>query len=107
MGCLLQEKPALESHYLTHDACWVFWCLHNLPNSDMDYRTFNMHTELNARSCTRGCTDTIRESALKVDSGRKIPCGTGELNLRQQCARPVLSQLSDIPTQGGVEQVLY
>ena len=25
----------------------------------------------------------IRESALKLDSGRKIPCRTGESNLRQ------------------------
>ena len=24
-----------------------------------------------------GCTDTARESALQVDSGRKIPCRTG------------------------------
>ena len=30
-----------------------------------------------------GCTDTVRESALKVDSGRKIPDLTGDSNLRQ------------------------
>ena len=30
-----------------------------------------------------GCADTVRESVLKVDSGRKIPCRTGESNLRQ------------------------
>ena len=30
----------------------------------MDYGIFNVHTY----------TDTVRESALKVDSGRKIPC---------------------------------
>ena len=29
------------------------------PNSDMDHGIFNVHT--------RGCTDTVRESALKVD----------------------------------------
>ena len=29
----------------------------------------------------RGCAGTTRESALKVDSGRKIPCLTGESNL--------------------------
>ena len=33
-----------------------------------------------------GCTDTVRESALKVDSGRKIPCRTGDSNPRQYCA---------------------
>ena len=45
-----------------------------------------------------GCTDTIGESALKVDSGRKIPCLTRESNLRQQCAVPTLYQGSYIPT---------
>ena len=37
-----------------------------------------------------GRRDTMRESALKVDSGRKIPCHTTELNLRQQRASPVV-----------------
>ena len=47
-----------------------------------------------------GCTDThVRESALKVDSGRKIPCRTGESNLRQRRAGPTLYQLSYIPSQ--------
>ena len=32
------------------------------------------------------CTDTVRESALVVDSGRKIPCRTGDSNPRQYCA---------------------
>ena len=31
-----------------------------------------------------GVGDTVRESTLKVDSGRKIPCRTGESNLRQK-----------------------
>ena len=44
-------------------------------------------------------TDTVRESALKVDSGRKIPCSTGESNLHWQHASPMLYQLSYIPTQ--------
>ena len=35
----------------------------------MDYRTFNVRTDVNVCDCTRGCTDTVRESALKVDSG--------------------------------------
>ena len=37
-----------------------------------------------------GCTDTERESALKVDSGKKIPCRTGESNLRQRRDGPML-----------------
>ena len=56
----------------------------------MDYRIFNASTDDNACDNTRGCTDTVRESALKVDSGRKIPCRAGESNLRQQRASPML-----------------
>ena len=44
-----------------------------------------------------GCTDTVRESALRANSGRKIPCRTGESNLRQRRAGPTLYQLSYIP----------
>ena len=46
------------------------------------------------------CTDTVRESALKVDSGRKIPCRIGESNLPQRRAGPSLCQLSYIPAPG-------
>ena len=28
----------------------------------VDYRIFNVHTHVNACDCTRGCTDTVRES---------------------------------------------
>ena len=51
-----------------------------------------------------GCTDTLQESlhvtesALKVDSERKIPCCTEESNLHQQCDGTMLYQLSYIPT---------
>ena len=51
-----------------------------------------MCTDVNACDCTRGCTDTERESALKVDSEMKIPCGTGESNLRQRRDGPMLYQ---------------
>ena len=64
----------------------------------MDYRTFNLRSEVNACDCTRGCPDTVRESALKVDSGRKIPSRTGESNLCRQRAGPMLYQLRYIPT---------
>ena len=33
-----------------------------------------------------GCTDTVRASALEVDSGRKLPCHTGDSNSCQYCA---------------------
>ena len=45
-----------------------------------------------------GVRTHVRESAPKVDSRRKIPCRTGESNLRQQRDGPILYQLSYIPT---------
>ena len=62
----------------------------------MDYRIFDVRTDVNACSCTLGWTNTVRESALKVHPGRKISCSTGELNLRRRCAGPMLDQLSYI-----------
>ena len=61
----------------------------------MDYKIFNVRTDVNACDCTRGCTDTVRESALKVD-WEKIPCRPGESKLPQWCAGPTLYQLSYI-----------
>ena len=90
-GLFPLEKPsATESSYPTYGVCWVFKCFHNLPNSDMDYRIFHLHTDVNACDCIQGCTDTVRESALKVDSRKKIPCRIGESNLRRLHAGPVL-----------------
>ena len=37
----------------------------------MDDGIFNVGTDVNAYDCTRRCTDTVRESAPKVDSGRE------------------------------------
>ena len=62
----------------------------------MDYRIFNVRTDLNACDCARGCTDTVRESALKVDSGRKILCHVGELNLHQRRAGLMLCRFGYI-----------
>ena len=62
----------------------------------MDYGIFDVRTDVNAGNCLRGCTDTIRETALKVDS-RTIPCRTGESSRLQQRASPTLYQLGYIP----------
>ena len=64
----------------------------------MDYMIFNVRTHVNACDCTRKCTATITESALKVDSGRKISSCTRESNPRQRRNGPTLYQLSYIPT---------
>ena len=58
---------------------------------------FNVLTDVNACDCTRGCTDTLRESALKVESRKNISRRTGESNLRQRRVGPMLYQLSYIP----------
>ena len=66
-----------------------------------------MRIDVNACDCTLGigggvgvgvgggATDTVRESALKVDSGRNIPCLTGESNL----CRPVSYTHLTLPTR--------
>ena len=48
----------------------------------------------------KGCEYTVRES------GRKIPCHTGELMLPQQHAGPTLYQLSYIPTLQACRQFM-
>ena len=100
-GLLLRGMPAAtESRHPTYDACWVFSLFHNAPNSDMDSDMtdgiFNVRTAANVCDRTRGFTDTVRESAPKVDSGRNIPCRTEESNLSERHASPTHYQLSYI-----------
>ena len=38
---------------------------------------FNVSTDANACDCTRGCTDAVGESALKIDAGRKSLAAPG------------------------------
>ena len=59
----------------------------------MDHGIFNVHTYVNAFDSRTG----VYGHALKVDSGRKIPCRTGESNLCRRRAGPMLYQLSYIP----------
>ena len=62
-GCFPRGKPAAtELRYPTYFALWVFFflCCHNPPNSGMDYRIFNVRTDVNECGCTRGCRDSVR-----------------------------------------------
>ena len=62
----------------------------------MDYRIFNVCTDLMHANAHGAVRTHARESALIVDSGRKIPCRTGGSNLGQWRAGPTLYQLSYI-----------
>ena len=82
-------KPAAaESRYPTYGACWVFYSV----------SIIHMRADVNdACDCTRGAARRhVRESALKVDTGRKIPSCIGESNLRQRRAGP--TELHPPPT---------
>ena len=63
----------------------------------MYYGIFNPRTDVTACNCTKRCTDTVGESAVKVE---KIPCRTGQSKLRRRRAGPMLYQLSYIPPTG-------
>ena len=58
-----------------------------------------MLTDINACDCTWECTDTIRESAVKVEFRRKIPLRTGQSNLRKRRDCPTLYRVNYIPTR--------
>ena len=78
------ERPQSLSWLFLSLMYLVCLCYHNPPSSDIDFRIFIVHTDVNACSCTRGYANTERESALKVDSGKKIPWHIGESNLHQR-----------------------
>ena len=91
-GCLSPRKTSCDRVALPDLGCMldVFLCFHTPPNCDMDNGIFNVRVDVNDCDCAWGCADNVRESALKVDSGRKIPCRTGESNLRQRRDGPML-----------------
>ena len=94
VGCFPRGKPAVtESCYPTYGACWVFSCFHNPPNSERTTGSLLCAQMLMHAIAHRGAWSHVRESALRADSGRKIPCHTRELNLRQWCAGLMLHQL--------------
>ena len=90
-----QLQQSFATQPMVHAGC--FNVSTNPLKSDMDHRIFNVCTDVSACSCTRGCMDTVRESALKVDFGRRILCHTRESNLPQQRTGPMLCQLSYVP----------
>ena len=55
IGVVFPGESQLQ-RYPAYGACFSVSIIP--PNSDMDYRIFNVHTDVNAYDCTRGCTDT-------------------------------------------------
>ena len=51
----------------------VFQCFHNPPNSNMDYRIFNVRTGVNTYDCTQGCTDTRKRVCTESWLWKKNP----------------------------------
>ena len=73
-GCFPRGKPAgTESRYPTYGTCRMFYSFHNPPNSDMDYRIFNVRTDVNACDCTRVCTDTRKRVCTESWPWEKSP----------------------------------
>ena len=72
------ERPQWSScSFCGYGACWRCLCCYNPLNSDMECSIFHVRTDVNACDCTEGCMDTKRESALKVDSGKKSLAAPG------------------------------
>ena len=81
---ILAQQPQ-EQCYPFLSVCAVFPCVQTVIWLPV-FGIFNMSTDVDACNCAQsGCLDTISESALKVDSGRKIPCRSGDSNLHQYC----------------------
>ena len=83
-GCFPQGKPAAtESRYPTYNACMVFECFHNPPDSDTDYRIFNVRTDVTLNACDRTreysdrvCTGSwLKEKSLAAPMNRTCVSG--------------------------------
>ena len=66
--------------------CAVFSCVQTITLVWL-FGIFNVRTDVDASLFThRVCRNTVRESALEVDSGGEIPCCTRDSNPHQYCA---------------------
>ena len=74
---IIKAQQPKEQRYPFLSVCAVFSCVQTC----LTWAQILMHAIAHG-----GCTDTVRESALKVDSGRKNRCHTGDSNPRQYCA---------------------
>ena len=88
-----------EQHYPFLPVCaTIYFCVSNQWYYWMSvFGIFNVHSHVDACNCTWKLYGTVRESAVKADSGRKIHCCAGESNSRHYHAWlfvPMLYQMS-------------
>ena len=95
--CKAQQPQEQRYPFLPMSA--VFSCLQTMVWLPV-FRIFNTLSPqtLMQAIALGGCTDTVTESALEVDSGRKIPCCTGDSNPRQSVSR-LAFQSDALPTE--------
>ena len=94
LPCLLRDicvtlpgkaQQLQEQRYPFLSVCAVFSCIRQWYDCQCSVFLTSAQMLMHATS-HEGCTDTVRQSALEVDSGRKIPCLTWDTNVRQYCA---------------------
>ena len=86
-----QLRQSRATQATVHAGCFSVSIIHRtLPwtTGSLTYAQMLMHAIAHG-----GVRTHVRESAQKVDSGRKIPCRAGESNLRQRRDGPMLYQL--------------
>ena len=98
-GCLTWDKTTAAARAvlpIPNSAFWYF-CMSRQWYAWQCLGSLMCALTLMRAVANGGCMDNVRKSALKVDSGRKILCWTGKLNLSQRRASLMLYQLSYIP----------
>ena len=87
-----QLRQSRATQTMVHAGCFSVFIIHRTltwTTGSLTCAQILMHAIAHG-----GVRTHVRESALKVASGRKIPCRTGESNLRQRRNGPMLYQLS-------------
>ena len=94
-GSQLRQSRATQP--TVHPGCLSVSIIHRSPTWTTGPLTC---AQMSMHAIARGGVGTHlrKESALKVDPERKIPCRTGESNLCQRRAGPTLYRMSYIPT---------
>ena len=91
LSCLPPRKASCDSRATqpaVHAGCFSVFIIHRTLTWTTESLTC---TQMLMHAISHGAVRThVKESALKVDSGRKIPCRTRESNLRQRRGRPML-----------------